>query len=380
MSSRPRILLLSAYDAASHRYWREWLESTFTDFAWTSLSLPDRHFFWRIRSNALTFIEYYSSELSLNYDLIIATSMTDLATLRGLVPGLARLPAIVYFHENQFAYPLNDQKQQYKSNIVNAQLNSILTASCADILVFNSRYNYSSFIEGVCGFIKKMPDGINQCVADKFSARARVLPVPVRSAPVADVPNDQGVKEIVWNHRWEYDKQPEVFFEVLYKLADDGLSFKLHLMGQVFRNVPQCFTDAKQRLADRILTWGHQPREQYFRTLERAHIVVSTAAHDFQGLGMQEAIYRSCVPVAPRRMAYPEYIPTELLYAVEDEVTSLVTLLEQRIVTDVPAAPDVSRYLDVNLQGQYRQLMLDALGTVNSDTGIVESRFIYNET
>jgi len=64
VSARARILLLSAYDAASHQYWRNWLSASFPEYDWTCLTQPDRHFYWRIRSNALTFLEQHSEELS----------------------------------------------------------------------------------------------------------------------------------------------------------------------------------------------------------------------------------------------------------------------------------------------------------------------------
>ena len=45
-----RVLLLSPYDAMSHRYWREGLKNTFTEYEWVELTLPPRYFNWRIRS------------------------------------------------------------------------------------------------------------------------------------------------------------------------------------------------------------------------------------------------------------------------------------------------------------------------------------------
>ena len=42
-----RILLLSAYDAESHRYWREGLVSRFPEHHWQVLRLPPRYFNWR---------------------------------------------------------------------------------------------------------------------------------------------------------------------------------------------------------------------------------------------------------------------------------------------------------------------------------------------
>jgi len=100
-----RILLLSAYDAASHKQWRQALVSNLSEHDWSVLTLPDRHFSWRIRGNALSWAAEQEKTLQQPFELIIATSMVDLATLKGIVPRLAAIPTLLYFHENQFAYP-----------------------------------------------------------------------------------------------------------------------------------------------------------------------------------------------------------------------------------------------------------------------------------
>ena len=49
-----RILLLSAYDAPSHKRWREGLVTHCSDYHWDVLALPARYFSWRIRGNPLS--------------------------------------------------------------------------------------------------------------------------------------------------------------------------------------------------------------------------------------------------------------------------------------------------------------------------------------
>ena len=53
---------------------------------WTVLSLPARYFSWRIRGNSLSWAFGERERLQQPYDLIIATSMVDLTSLRGFVP------------------------------------------------------------------------------------------------------------------------------------------------------------------------------------------------------------------------------------------------------------------------------------------------------
>lgn len=360
MPVKPSILLLSAYDAASHRHWRNWITSTFAEYEWTTIALPDRHFYWRVRSNALTYVSEHRSVLEKHFDLIVMTSMVDLATLRGLMPALAQIPAVVYFHENQFAYPVNTD-HPHKSNIINAQLNSVFTALVADRLLFNSCYNCQTFFEGSEALFRKMPDGVKPDILDPLKERSEVLAVPVIGKPPGRKDPTASTLQIVWNHRWEYDKQPEVFFACMYRLSEQGVPFRLHVLGQSFRSVPDCFADAKNRLARHIESWGFQTEADYHRILDHSDIVVSTAVHDFQGLSMLEAIHRGCVPVAPDRVAYPEYIPANLLYDSSNEVESLTALLHELITVGLPSVPDVAKYTDAELKAPYKQMLQHAI-------------------
>jgi len=79
---------------------------------------------------------------------------------------------------------------------------------------------------------------------------------------------------------------------------------------------------------------------------------------------MIEAIHRGCIPLAPNRVAYPEYIPKEFLYETgqpEQESTALAVLLCQMLSIskhDVINASikllDVSGYLVDQLISRYQ--------------------------
>lgn len=355
--TKKRILLLSGYDAASHRHWRDILIDAMPQYHWTVLALPDRHFFWRARGNGLTYAFSHAEQLSAHYDLIIATSMVDLCSLRGFVPALASIPTLIYFHENQFAYPM----KKPGSNIVNVQLTSIYSALCADRILFNSQFNMDSFYQGAQALLKKMPDGVPRDVLAISMDSSTVLPVPIYSdkkiPETGKVPIHTPV-EIVWNHRWEYDKQPEVFFDAINKLEIAGVDFRLHVMGQSFREIPGCFNVAAHRFEDKIITWGHQPSEQYNKILDQADIVVSTAIHDFQGLSLLQAISRGCIPVAPDRVAYPEYVPASQLYDGDsDEATALFDKLRRTVESSQSLRVDVSRFYIDELVDQYHSVI-----------------------
>lgn len=309
-----RVLLLSAYEAVSHRYWAQSLMAQLEEVSWTQLSLPPRHFAWRIRGNPLSWMLKEHDTLSQSFDVVLATSMVDLATLVGLFPHLGRAKKIAYFHENQFAYQeSSDQMPQVEAKMVN-----LYTALAADSVVFNSAYNRDSFIDGARAFLKKMPENLPAAKPlEALRERAMVLPVPIggSSEPCHQPAFKKTVPQrIVWNHRWEYDKNPDDFFTVLFALSDAGVAFELAVLGQRFRQVPAIFAEAEQRLAKHFVAWGPQPEEAYRELLDSAGIVVSTTWHEFQGLAIMEAAQRGALPLVPDRLCFPALYPPAYRY------------------------------------------------------------------
>lgn len=328
---KPRILLLSGYDAASHQYWRKGLLEIFPEVAWTQLILPPRHFSWRMRGNAFIWATgAEKSKLEARYDLIIATSMVDLTSLFGFFPSLAKTPSILYFHENQFAYPQSSRQ----TDVVHHQLQSIYSAQVATHLIFNSEYNRSTFLDGAGDLLRKLPDPFPETLVKGWRQKSSLIPVAIFDTNAAASTKDESneaIPQILWNHRWEYDKQPQVFLRAMDKLLQSGFACRLHVIGQQFRHSPACFDEFHSKWAEYVDSWGYQKsRDQYNAILHRSHIVVSSALHDFQGVAIQEAMQAGCIPVVPNRVAYTEYIPGELRYSVgseEEEIDQLANLL-----------------------------------------------------
>lgn len=313
----------------------------FPDDHWTCLSLPPRHFAWRVRGNSLSWAFNHRQTLADNYDLMIVTSLTDLSSLRGFVPELARLPTLVYFHENQFVYPARPKNATVsaaaatqRSNETNAQLTSLYTALCADHIAFNSEWNRRSFFDGLESLLKKLPDQVPAGLPQRLQANSSVLAVPLPDHLFTGIPhNNSGTRhplntaealQLVWNHRHEYDKGPELLLAIVQQLIEQDFPFRLHLLGQRFRREPDEFPKIRSLLAAHYAHHNMAPgsddwlpsRDDYEDVLSTADIVLSTALHDFQGLSVLEAMARGCVPLVPAALAYPEYVSHECLYKV----------------------------------------------------------------
>ncbi|WP_434050488.1 tRNA-queuosine alpha-mannosyltransferase domain-containing protein [Marinobacter salarius] len=309
---QPRILLLSAYDAGSHQRWREQLVASQPDFDWEVLALPPRFFRWRIRGNALTWLQ--EPALKAHYDLLVVTSMVDLASLKGFHPHLARTPTILYMHENQFAYP--DSGRQHSS--AEPKIVNLYSAVAADKVLFNSAWNRDSFLDGARRFLEMMPDGLPDGLLEGIGRKSQVVPVPIedRLFVEREKPINAQCPHLLWNHRWEYDKAPDRLSLLLDSLADAGQDFRLSVVGEQFRKEPEAFGGIRERHRERIVNWGYQQsRADYDRLLGEADVAISTALHDFQGLSVLEAMASGCLALAPDRLAYPEYVPAAQRYA-----------------------------------------------------------------
>ena len=320
-----KILLLSAYDADSHKYWREGLVAHLSEHQWTVLTLPGRYFSWRVRGNSMSWAFGEQADiLRASYDLVIATSMTDLSALRGFIPSLGHIPTLVYFHENQFDYPAT----QAARTAVEPQILNIYTALAADQLAFNSQYNLDTFITGVSALLKKLPDQVPANIARKLRAKACVLAVPLQINKLTDPHHSQldwhrynGRKAterpllIAWAARWEYDKGPDRLLAFVQALEQTGLDYRLCILGQKFRQVPVEFSQLRRDFSHRIDQFGYvDSAVQYRQWLLCADIFFSSAIHEFQGLSVLEAAAAGCVPLLPNRLVYPELFPDHCLY------------------------------------------------------------------
>jgi glycosyltransferase involved in cell wall biosynthesis len=309
-----RVLLLSAYDAASHRRWREILVAGLPQWDWTVLTQPARHFAWRARGNALAW--HSDPRLQPEFDLVLATSLVDLAGLKGLLPALANTPACLYFHENQFAYPPQPRQQ----GSLELQWVSLYSALSARLCLFNSAYNRDSFLDGAAALLRRMPDGVPEGLDEQLRTRCQVLPVPVDIDADIVPAQEPGPLQIVWNHRWEYDKGPELLLAIVSALLQRRCDFILHLLGQQFRQRPSALLEVEARLRSqgRLGRCGYiESRAEYQRCLATCDVVLSTARHDFQGLSVLEASRLGATPLVPDGLAYPEWFGADFRYTGE---------------------------------------------------------------
>jgi glycosyltransferase involved in cell wall biosynthesis len=333
-----RILYIEPFNAGSHAAFTRALTQGL-DHEWTTLTLPGRHWKWRMRGSAA----WAASELQRlgapAFDVVFASAYLPLAELGGLVPSLAPVPKILYFHENQLAFPVRPEHTGERDQ--HFGFTQLTSALAADAAVFNSEHNRRSFLDAGRSLLAAMPDAVPAGWCDAIEAKSRVLPLPlelpeVTAAELSDLPRGKGRAQgplILWNHRWEHDKGPDPFFEVLFELAERRVPFRLAVCGKRFRQAPPIFEAARERLRERIHHFGPiDVRDEYLALLGRAQLAVSTARHEFFGVSMIEAAHLGARPLVPDRLAYPELFPADLRHADDAALPDLLEGLCHRWV------------------------------------------------
>ena len=310
------ILIVEPYMTGSHA---EWVRGygAYSAHELELLALPGRHWKWRMHGGAVTLADRFR-EKGLEPDLILASDMLDLAAFTALAgPGALRAARAVYFHENQLSYPWpeTDPDPGLERDAHYGFVN-YTSALAADAVFFNSRYHMESFLGSLPRFLGAFPDYTGTKNIQAIEEKSRVLHLGLDLAWLDRhrVEREPGrTPLILWNHRWEYDKNPGPFFDLLFALDGEGLGFEVAVLGESFESSPAVFEEARERLGDSIVRFGYaQTREEYASWLWRADLLPVTSMHDFFGASVVEAAWCGALPLLPDALAYPEHIPDEL--------------------------------------------------------------------
>jgi glycosyltransferase involved in cell wall biosynthesis len=325
-----------------------------------TVTMPGRFWQWRMEGGGVTLAQKVRSVVDEGFhpDLLFATDMVNLPAVLSLSrPDLNDVPAVAYFHENQLTYPVPPDEERERAYAIT----NYLSALAADRVAFNTQSHFDEFTEALPQLLRDFPDFTNMHTVRDIRDKSTVLHpgIDLRAhdeyagTRTQRTPRGTAAPVVLWNQRWEYDKNPSGFFRMMNRLDDAGVPFQLILAGKHFYEQPEAFEQAFERYAGRILHYGYaEDFDEYSRLLHRADVVVSTARHEFFGVAIQEAIYCGCHPVLPNRLSYPELIPethhrpllhAPVLYDDEDHLFDVLRSILER--EERPLPPDTLRQM-----------------------------------
>jgi glycosyltransferase involved in cell wall biosynthesis len=322
-----QVLAVEPFYGGSHRAFLDGIQRH-SRHRWDLITGKPVHWKWRSRSATLELAvktKRWLAEHPLP-DIVLASDMLDLPGWRGMFRDspVGSLPAVVYFHESQWTYPLSAAaRPDFHFGYTN-----LLSALAADACWFNSEFHRDEFLTASRAFVRRMPDSQDVHDFERLTEQCDVLPPgfdpPLPLSPPHPATIHPDIR-IGWVSRWEHDKRPDRLLSILQQLDQTGIGFQLVLAGPRPTKTPQALAEIRAKYAKRILEDRYATsREDYWRMLQSMDVVISTAEHEFFGIAVCEAVWAGAVPVLPRRLSYPELVTDESLYDSTEQAAALI--------------------------------------------------------
>lgn len=355
--SAKQIVFVEPFYAGSHKNWTDSyiriLEAEGHEVE--LLSLKGRNWKWRMYGSALSLGKELLGK-NLNPDILICSDMLDLSAFCGVARSrLQHTKIILYFHENQLTYPWSptDEDTDRGRDVSYAYIN-YRSACVADKVFFNSEYHKKSFLGSLRTFLKRFPDDVDIETIAQLEKNSEVLHLGIDLTQLLSL-NKKRVDDptILWNHRWEYDKNPELFYQGILNLKKSGAKFKLIVCGESSNKYPQIFDMIKDAFAEELIHFGYaDSKDEYVRLLQLSDILPVTNIQDFFGGSVVEGIAAGCIPLLPSRLAYPEHVKKDLqekfFYSKDEDFSSrlkeLVENFNDNVIFREILRSEVSKY------------------------------------
>ncbi|MGM0506976.1 MAG: tRNA-queuosine alpha-mannosyltransferase domain-containing protein, partial [Bacteroidota bacterium] len=249
------ILAVEPYYSGSHKAFLTGLEAHSRHRIFP-VKLNYRGSKWRMHGESVTLAEI-SSQVREPIDLLLISSMTNLPAFLALTnPRSAHTPKILYMHENQLTMPMPEGEER---DITYCYIN-YLSMLVADRILFSSEFHRQDLLQALPDFLDQFPDDHSDRMVDHIREKSVVMHPGLDLSTFDQHPDTRSQNEhpvIVWNQRWQFDRNPAMFFRVLNRLNDIELKFDLILAGDSQHEKPEEFEKAWRRFGDHITHFGY---------------------------------------------------------------------------------------------------------------------------
>jgi len=327
-----RVFVLNPYHAGSHAAWADGYAASSSHEVHV-LSMDGRFWKWRMHGGSVTLADQARALADKvgKPDVFLATDMVDMPTFLAFTRGWAsNVPSVLYMHENQLTYPISPRSTpDLTFGFVNWK--SMLIS---EAVVYNSAFHRGEVEASLPAVLKDFPDYRHSDQLPSVVEKTSVLPVGIDLTRLTDRGTQSTPPLVLWNQRWEHDKNPEEMIAALSRVIEQGVDIRIALCGENFRNEPEEFLEARELWGDHLIRFGWAEMEEYVELVASADIVLSTAEHEFFGIAVIEALTSGAAGVLPRRLSYPEilYPPTandHLYDTFEDMVEMIIGFVKE---------------------------------------------------
>ena len=350
-----KILLIEPFYSGSHKSWADSYTMN-SEHSIEIISLKGIYWKWRMHGGAITLAKKFNKFINENGvpDLILTTDMLNLPVFSAFV-NIGDTPIVTFFHENQLTYPWSTQdRDKAKQRDHHYGFINYTTALKSDLIMFNSKFHKVSFINALRKFLKQFPDHNEVSNVDVIEGKSVVshLGLPLKKFDEFKINSNNAIPIILWNHRWEYDKNPNSFFNALKQLKAAKIFFNLIILGEEFDTEMDVFSEAREYFSDEILHMGYcDSFAEYAKWLWKSDILPVTSNQEFFGASVMEAVYCNTIPILPNRLTYPELFhfetnPSYFYETDEDLVLKLKTMIKNHNMHKINQLKELATMFD----------------------------------
>lgn len=332
------LVILNALHTGSHAAFADSLAQMLrTTGRWRVdiMHLPGNHWKWRMQGAGSHFAQQVKQwSVDDIPDLWLTTDMMDVSRFISMLPKPFRsVPVVQFFHENQLTYPwsANDPDVQQRIDLTYGMTN-VLSALSSDAVWFNSAFHRNEFLRAAEKLMSQMPDA--HIGLESLKNRSQVMSMPMdfstdkagTMSSVLQRPLKSPIR-VLWNHRWERDKAPDRFLEVLRKMQNAGLEFRLILIGRHVDdpNVNPFHRDL-EAFSEHIIHRGTvKSKAVYLHWLASSDVLIHDPRQEFFGISVLEAMFQGVLTLVPDRGPYSEFVPRTFL--TDDPIATLQKLM-----------------------------------------------------
>jgi hypothetical protein len=263
---------------------------------WTLLKLPPRRIERRLSAAAHWFAEQLSRHWVGRTNLLFTSEAMNLSDLYRLVPGLLKLPSVVYFHDNQL--PHVDASRETPLDFVNLN-----TAAAASEIWFNSLYHLRTFLARASALVKRHPDLAARSPLPDLTAKAQVMPPPLGSHFVQEIALAEHPKRERRNIFVETrDADMNLLNNALGTVLRRGEKFHVTTVGPV----EQLLEDLPRTTLAETDELGH------IRGMLKSNLFISARTSATSDHHAVRALLAGCWPIVPQTGVYRELLPEVL--------------------------------------------------------------------
>lgn len=301
------VVVIEPFYGGSHRSWADsWVGQSRHDL--TLITHPGEFWRWRLRGASVTLAEDYVRHVGEHGqpDAVVVSAMVDVAGLLGQARrAVGSTPVATYVHESQMLYPLAPNQRPDTS----LALTNWRSLVASDSVWFNSAFHRDALRAALPRLLDTQPPPGHRHLIDYVFDNAVVLWPGVDTIGLIEAPRtERAVPRVLWNQRWDHDKNPRQVFAALVAAAARGIDFTVALAGENQQPDSAEVRWVHEHLGDRVDHYGYASPATYRELLLSSDVVVSAADHEFFGIAIVEAIAAGCIPVLPDRLSFPELI------------------------------------------------------------------------